>query len=640
MRYDVKKFLFIGVDVEKELFFQKAQEAGIIHFIDPRPSQSKEIPIEVDRLAKAIKVLRGLPVKPQEEIDEYEVAEGLAQKILTLKERLETIAEQDRALQLEISRVEVFGDFSLETIAYIEREGKCKVQFFCGKQGVEDHIVLPEELIYVDSDHGLDYFVAINEKPKQYPKLIEMNIEHPWGELRLKHLSLIKEQQESEKRLKDYQKYSTFLHHALIYKLNTFHLQSAQKLVQKPMDEGLFVVEGWVPVHKIPELHKLAEAMDVHVEEIAVEEADSPPTYLENKGVSRIGEDLVHIYDTPSISDKDPSLWVLVFFSLFFAMIIGDGGYGLIFLLTALYIWFKSHTITKQGKRVLTLVAILSFSCIAWGVLTSSFFGLTIPPDSPLRKFSLMEWLVEKKAEYHIQNKDATYQELVKKYPQLAGVTVPKEFLMKGVTEKAGKIHYDVLNKFTDNIMMELALFVGVLHVIISMVRDLYRRLSGIGWIIFLIGCYIVVPEFLGATSIIHFVFHIPKSIAHREGLYLIYGGVAIAVIIALFKDKIFGLLEGMTVIQIFGDVLSYLRLYALGLSGSLLTATIYDLADPLGFVFGGLLIFAGHLVNMTLGIMGGVIHGLRLNFLEWYHYSFEGGGKVFNPLKKVEIER
>ena len=117
------------------------------------------------------------------------------------------------------------------------------------------------------------------------------------------------------------------------------------------------------------------------------------------------------------------------------------------------------------------------------------------------------------------------------------------------------------------------------------------------------------------------------------------YVGLILAVGIAIFRHKLLGLLEASNLIQIFGDVLSYLRLYALGLAGSLLTATMLDLAASVPFVFGLIILLLGHAVNIVLGIMGGIIHGLRLNFLEWYHYSFEGGGRMFNPLRKQKID-
>lgn len=380
--------------------------------------------------------------------------------------------------------------------------------------------------------------------------------------------------------------------------------------------------------------------MGIHIEEIAIDSNEVVPTYLENKGVSRIGEDLVHIYDTPSNTDQDPSLWVLFFFALFFSMIIGDGGYGLILLLIAMYIRYKHTGLRGLKKRVLNLVTLLAFATIVWGVLTTSFFGISFAPDNPVRRVSLMSWLVEKKVAYHISRNDEVYQEWEKKFPQVQGVTNPEEFLLKAsTTNSRGVVTYDAYNKFSDNIMMELALFIGVLHIIISMMRYLNRNWSHLGWIIFILGAYLYTPGFLGASSILNFAFGINQQEATRNGLYMMYGGITLAVLIALFKHKWMGLLEATVVIQIFGDVLSYLRLYALGLAGGLLTATMIDLAASVPLFFGVIILLVGHLVNIVLGIMAGTIHGLRLNFLESYHYAFEGGGKRFIPLKKQEIE-
>lgn len=639
MRYDVKKFLFAGVEEEKDAFFKKAQEAGVINFIDSNSSRAKVFPDEVRQISKAIKILRGLPPAEQEETDEYEIADGIAQKIISLKNKSEKLSEEERVLKLDISRVEAFGTFSKDDIESLEQKGKRKVQFYFAKQGVLNEEEIPEDVIYVGSDHGLDYFVGINKKTTQYPKMVEMQIDHSWGELKKQYKELIEQTHETERSLKKYAKYNRFLHHALVQKLNNFHLEDAKNLVQFPMDDSLYVVEGWVPVHKIDELHKLVDSMNVHVEEIALDEKDKIPTYLENTGAGKIGEDLIKIYDTPSNTDKDPSLWVLVFFSLFFAMIIGDGGYGLLFLMGALYIRYKHSGMTGVKKRILNLFTMISFAIIAWGVLTTSFFGITIPPNSTIRSFSLMEWLVEKKITYDIKHKTSAYEDMIKKYPQVKGMTNPTEILSSATTVHHEKLSYELLNKLSDNIMMELALFVGVVHVLISLIRNLNRTPAGLGWIIFLIGCYLVVPEFLGASSLIHYAFGIEKEAAASNGMYLIYGGIGIATIIAIYQHKWAGIVEPMTVIQVFADVLSYLRLYALGLSGALLTLTLNELAASVNVVFGALIIIFGYLTNMVLGVMSGVIHGLRLNFLEWYHYSFEGGGKMFNPLRKIEIE-
>jgi V/A-type H+/Na+-transporting ATPase subunit I len=645
MRYDVKKFLFIGLEKERVQFFQHAQEAGIVHFIDMQPSKTRAKPSVYSessfKIQKAIKIVRGLPIAPQEEVDEYEIADGLVQKIIGLKEHLEALYEEERLLNLEMSRVAIFGDFSLEEVQKIEREGHRVLQFFAAKFGHAESAPVPENLIYIGSDHGLDYFVAINKVRTQYPKMIEMLIDRPYGELKKRYQEVQQEIRASDQRLKGYAKYNRFLHHAFIYSLNKTNLEQAKGYVQFPLEEGeLFVVEGWVPVNKIKELYQFAEELKVYIEEIHIEEKDQVPTSLQNQGAARIGQDILTIYDTPSPADRDPSLWVLVFFSLFFSMIIGDGGYGLILLLIALYIRYKHQGLQNVKKRVLDLVTILAFCCIAWGVMTTSFFGITFAPDNPIRKVSLMSWLVEKKVEYHIALKDDVYQEWVKKYPQVAEVKDPTEFLIEASHKSAsGQVSYEVYNKFSDNIMMEFALFIGVLHIILSMGRYLDRNPQNLGWIIFLIGAYLYAPSFLHAASFVNYALGVNPATAAANGLYLIYIGVGLAVVIALFKHHWFGILEASVVIQIFADVLSYLRLYALGLAGSLLTATMNDLAAGVPIVFGILILLLGHCVNLVLCIMGGVIHGLRLNFLEWYHWSFEGGGKIFNPLRKLKVE-
>jgi vacuolar-type H+-ATPase subunit I/STV1 len=94
---------------------------------------------------------------------------------------------------------------------------------------------------------------------------------------------------------------------------------------------------------------------------------------------------------------------------------------------------------------------------------------------------------------------------------------------------------------------------------------------------------------------------------------------------------------EIANVVQVFSDVLSYLRLYALSLAGAIMANTFNQEGSALGLFMGFIIILIGHTVNLGLSFMGGVIHGLRLNFLEWYHYCFNGGGRLFKPLQKLK---
>ncbi len=168
MRKNVKKFLFVGTQDDKDYFFKKAQEIGIIHFIDINQTHSKEVPEEIQNINAAIKILRGLSPTEQEENFKLIKAEDVVQNILRYHAEKEKYAEELRVLNLEIARVAIFGDFSLEDIATIEREGHRKIQFFCGKPSLFEDQSVPEELVYIASESGLDYYVAIN--PKAYKR--------------------------------------------------------------------------------------------------------------------------------------------------------------------------------------------------------------------------------------------------------------------------------------------------------------------------------------------------------------------------------------------------------------------------------------------------------------------------------------
>jgi len=639
MRYDVKKFIFIGLSGDKVNFFKSAQEAGIIHFIDLDPSKIKEAPEKLQDTLKAIKVLRGLPPAAQEDMEDYTLADPIVDNILHLKHTLEKLEEEDRVTRLEIARIEIFGNFSPADIEYIRNEGHREIQFFCAREGFVNKAPLPEEVIYVGSEHGLDYFVAINTALKTYEGMIEMKIDRPLKELKKRLIAIKKEHRLAEEELKKYSKYNEYLHYVVVHKLNTYHLENAQNTVKDELGGALFVASGYVPINKVGYLSSIAKEMAVQMDEVAIEDKDQVPTFLENHGVSRLGQDLIRIYDTPSTTDNDPSVWVLFWFALFFAFIVGDGGYGAVFLGFALYLRYKHPNLKGTKRRVLNLVIFLCIACIIWGITISSFFGISLSPENPFRKFSLVHYLVVKKAEYHIQANDQEHQDWIKEIPQLKGVTDPEEFLKEGYVIKDGKKSYEVLSSYSDAILLELALFIGVVHLSLGLLRYARRNWAAIGWVCFLIGSYLYFPYYLEQPSMLNYAFGVPFERGAQAGLHLIEIGIPLAVVLAVWKHGWLGLTEATAVMQIFADTLSYLRLYALGLAGAIMASTINDMAATVPIVFAVILIVCSHLVNMLMCVGSGLIHGLRLNFLEWYRYCFEGGGKPFKPLELLKRE-
>lgn len=639
MRVDVVKYLMVGPSANKDLFFEKAQELGIVEFVSEEGG-FKPKSEEVDLFVHALHILRRrVPVEQFTRKEDVRSGVVLASDIVDKNERLERAQEEKRVLEKEISRIEVFGDFSLEELHKIEKQSGRVFQFFFTKKSSEIQAPKKEEVFFVGQHFGIDYYVSINKERVSYEGMTEMVIDHSLSDLQNSLAEVNRSIDLFEAELSILAHYKKDVKAALVDALNRAQLYESKEKVQTHFEGGLFTIYGWIAKNKIPLLQKLGDELDVFSEPIALESTDRIPTYLENKGAGKLGEDLVSIYDTPSAFDRDPSIWVFAAFGLFFSMIIGDAGYGMILLALSLFLFKKWGKKPGVARRVIQLSISLSIGCIIWGVLTASFFGISFAPDSKLRSFSVLDWMVDKKAAYLIKEKPAAYGELIKQHPELEKQTEPRSFVM-GVIKGEGKVaSYPIHEEFADNVMMEIVIFIGAVHLILSLLRYCDRNWASIGWVIFIIGAYLYFPSILKATSLIYYLFGVPPVLGAEVGYYLLLGGIALATILALIEKKWVGLAEPMQVIQVFADVMSYLRIYALALAGVIMAQTFNNIASKAPLIFGILIILAGHGVNFTLALMGGLIHGLRLNFIEWYHYSFEGGGKPFDPLQLKKLD-
>ncbi len=621
-------------------FFTLAQRAGFLEFIGLSHKKALEMPQDAKTIISAIKIARAHTAHTHEPYESPLDPVRLAEQIVKWNDEHEKLLEEERMLNAEIARIAAFGNFSRNELDRLEEEGKRVFQFFCMKSDLAREITLPSEVIFVGTEYDLDYFVSINKERAQYPKMIEITIERPVGELRDRLHRLRLEVVKVEQEIHESARALPYLQSGLLDYLNEHHLRLAKHDAAAPLGSSLFAIEAWVPETKVKALYGLLSGLDVYTEEISIEARDKIPTYQENKGVAKIGEDLVQVYDTPASTDKDPSLWILIFFSIFFAIIVSDAGYGLVYLSVGLFLKFKFKKASGFFKRFIKLTLIASTACIIWGVMTASFFGIEIGPNNPFRKMSFIHYLAVAKAEYHLEKKDDVYNEYVKQFPDAATATDGHDFLVKASHEVDGKMSYEAQKDFYDDILLELSLFIGLIHISLSFLRNMTRNWTGLGWILFMVGGYLYFPSFLEATSFLNFMGVISKSVSAVLGKQMLFFGLGLVFVIALLQKKKWGALHELTnAIQVFGDVLSYLRLYALSLAGMIMASTFNDLAMKMGIFGGVLIILVGHLVNLNLTIMSGVIHGLRLNFLEWYHYSFEGGGRLFDPLRIRKVK-
>lgn len=639
MRIDVGKYLFVGKNQAD--FFSACRELGVIEFISEKKYVSSE---QSQKFVEGLKILERMKhdfasVLPEAKPEGLSVEEVLSE-LFSLNQEITALFEALKALGKEIVRVKPLGHFSSAENSEFTRRTGLTIRYFYRKHIDGQELEVDQSnVFYLATAYNFDYYVVIGVVNLSKEEYTEIEAPRSMNELQQEEASVRMAIHRKQSRMCELYAYREDIVEGLCECDNAQRLEHAQCCAKPHFDGRIFSVVGWVITDQIESVQELCNRYDILLEKISPDPNEIVPTYLHNEGLGRIGEDLVNIYDTPASSDKDPSLWVFVSFFIFFSMIVNDAGYGLVFLCTSLFLAYKKRRIAKQSKaltRFLKLSTLLGIGCICWGCATTSFFGVSVSYTNPVREYSLTHYLAKKKAAYYLEKTPKGYQELVEDYPILKEQTTPEGFLLARQDE--GKVI--VYDRFVDNVLLELALFVGMIHLALGMLRYGCQRYSAYGWVLFLIGAYFYLPVYLHSVSLIHYALHLPFAFGGTVGLYIMLAGIICALLGGICQRGWKGLDELTAIIQVFSDALSYLRIYALGLAGAMVGGTIMQMGERFPPLIGALIVVFGHSVNIVLSIMSGVIHGLRLNFIEWYHYSFDGGGRMLRPLVKITYRR
>lgn len=358
-------------------------------------------------------------------------------------------------------------------------------------------------------------------------------------------------------------------------------------------ERPIFALQGWIPAAEVEKVRSYAteKGVAITIEEPSPEE--SPPTLLENQAPLKGGEDLVSFYMTPSYWLWDPSTTIFFSFAIFFAMIFSDAGYSIILGAIVAFFWKRLGS-TITGKRFRNVLVALTLFSLIWGILVGSYFGINPSSESFLSNLKILD----------MSNYAA---------------------------------------------MMLLAVLVGVIHIVIANLAQAWSKrksqtaIANIGWAITLIGAVV---------AAIGLEYPERVSLAKTVGIAMIGLGMVAIVLFTtierpLWKRLIKGLLGLTRITGMFGDVLSYLRLFALGLASASLAAVFNDLAIHVyhampGFkiLFALLILVVGHGINFSLSLMSGFIHGLRLNFIEFFNWSLPEEGAPFKVFSKKEMSK
>lgn len=388
-----------------------------------------------------------------------------------------------------------------------------------------------------------------------------------------------------------------------------FQLEKARDAEKFRCTEKTFVLDGYLPKDAETQvknaLYNVSNA--VFIEYSAPDENDTPPTLTKNDPIVRQTEFVTDMYSSPNYKEIDPNRVVFFFFMLFMGIIVADVGYGALMILFGIFLASKQKV--DNGKRRLwNVIAIGGAFSIIFGLLFDSFFGVAVIGRSVIP--SPTPDLVT--GEINIETV----------------MTLLLACLGLGVLQIAVGYFCKALNCFKNGKIVD-------------------GLLDGLVWVLFFVGLVFASFNFITAYLGITVAVGIKEFFGKTEtvGLIVVIATVALSALTAGRHEKGFGKFSKgfgavYGLISIMSDILSYARLFGLMLSGMIIAQTFnYKLGLPLiagggvGVVLGPIVIVAGHLFNLAMGVLGAYIHDSRLQYIEFFGKFYTGEGEKFKPL-------
>ncbi len=617
----LRKLTLYGRDSLRAHVLLELQAIGCMHLIDlPRRGKepAEEHPLAVD-LRAALRDLEACPEKRPAvvHVGHFSV-ESVVREVLEKKTLLWSLREERSELQESIGLLQPWGNFRLPSASELRGQ---RLWFYAVRHrqaAAFNHPGLASQLIAQNSQ--FEYWLVISPDKPQGISSPPIDLgSRPLRDLEqaLSEVELRLEQVELERI--SLTRWIPSLQAELSIADDEALRASAEKRLLR--DEKLFALQAWVPVHALATLQDYAKrnCLAGSIEE--PQSTESPPTLLRNPRMVAGAEGAVTFYMTPGYRTWDPTWIMYLSFSIFFAMIMADAGYG-ITLAVLLGIFYRHLGRTDASRRFRNLAAFMIAATISYGMLIGSYFGM-----SP-RAGSWMERLVWKTDGRSImQDQDA---------------------------------------------MMLLAAAIGVTHLTIANFVNAWQRrgtgraLSHLGWCLSFVSALLMAVARLPRPALVPWLAATfsPGGVASANrvadslwnfgviGLCMGLGSVFLfssdrPLFSRQLRDWLWRPIDGFmaltNVSKAFGDALSYLRLFALGLASAQLAITFNGLAagaaeiKGVGLLLGLLIFLVGHSLNLVLGIVGGVVHGLRLNCIEFFSWSLTDEGIPFRAFTKKE---
>ncbi|MDF1548386.1 MAG: V-type ATPase 116kDa subunit family protein [Bacteroidales bacterium] len=593
----MQKYKFLIYHKEYGDFLKELQALGVLHVIEKKTEINDEEHKKFQLINRINKVIKFLEKREVEKTDNCPYADGLKiiDEIIYKQKELTELQQNLASVKKEIINTEPWGDFSNEIIRKLNKHNLFLRFFTISKKKFDENLNEQQNLQVINEYNNRVYFVIIQQENE------ELNIDADEVKLPKNGLSEIKKKaaEIEEKILKinnDLDHYSETC--IPLIKRERDAVSSTKDFLkvientEHAADGKMKILEGWVPSSNKEKTREFLNKNEILYIIDDATKNEKVPILLKNNRFSRLFEPIGKLFSLPSYSELDLTVFFAPFFMLFFGFCLGDAGYGLLFLLGAGFYKLKAN---KEIKPLLSLIQILGIATIIFGIISGTFFGIN---------------LIEADIKY--------------------------------------LTNYKTLFLNPDN-MFNLAIVLGALQIVFGITIKAINQikqygfkhsLATFGWLIILLGSAIYVTltelDYIATNN------NILYTILSVGGFLIVFFSDVEISIAARIGKGVWDIYS--TVTGIFGDLLSYIRLFALGLSSAILGFVINDIAlqildsaPIIGPVFFVIFLLLGHGINILISSLGSFVHPMRLTFVEFYkNAGFAGGGKEYKPFSGV----
>lgn len=587
-------------------FLNELREQGVVHVHAKKETLQDETMkakmTEVKHINNVIKALTQTKTKEQELCDLATSRpcdlrnEELINHIDEQYAKMDSIQQEIAALQKDDNVYAQWGHFPEERLRQIQ-DNNWDVRFFTVPSKNYDNAWEEEfNAFLVNELSGFNYFTTITSKGK------EVNIDaEPFHFPSMTKSEIENKMEELKKELNEIQNHLTEISEDAILHLNEYrqsviddaNFYKVSEAAQRLADDKIMALEGWVPTETKDNTIEWLSKEDIYFEATEPEKnIDNPPIKLKNRFFSRLFEMVGNMYSIPTYWELDMTPFFAPFFVIFFGFCMGDLGYGALICLVTLGLIISRKM--KEMDNVLWLGFFLGLGTVVMGTISGTFFGVP-----------------------------------------LLDVDIPIVNKLKTIMFKPDGLYS----------AFYVSLIIGVFQILFGMCLKIINQtklygfgaaVSTLGWVILLLGG--IVTFLIDGIGIPFYVCMIVGCVL----IFLLNG--PINSVAAPFKNIGSGLWDTYNMATgLLGDVLSYIRLFALGLSGSILGLVFNDLAmnmrpdiPVLGTIVMLLILIFGHAMNIALSALSAFVHPMRLTFVEFYKNSgFVGGAKQYEPFKR-----